>query len=198
MPRDYSKGKIYLMKCLLTHELYVGSTTSTLVKRQQQHYNTKNCLFSKRINDIGKEHFTMELIENWPCDNNEQLLKREGYNQVLYNTVRNGLNAMYANTLKFVNDLKLKKYREENKEARIVYLQEYRKKNKDILNEKKRIKRQGKDREKVLQQQKESYERNKETLNEKIECECGGKYSRKDKSRHLKTIIHINYLESKK
>jgi hypothetical protein len=32
-------------------------------------------------------------------------------------------------------------------------------------------------------------------MSEKIKCECGGRYTKKTKSNHTKTIIHNNYFE---
>ena len=40
------------------------------------------------------------------------------------------------------------------------------------------------------------YIRNKEKLEEKFDCECGGKYTRCNKSHHIKTTKHLNYLKS--
>ena len=33
----------------------------------------------KLMNEIGVEHFKIELIENYPCDSKEELLAKEGY-----------------------------------------------------------------------------------------------------------------------
>jgi hypothetical protein len=43
---------------------------------------------------------------------------------------------------------------------------------------------------------KEYYEANKEKLREKFECNCGGKYSRCDKSTHNKTKKHQLYIST--
>jgi predicted GIY-YIG superfamily endonuclease len=37
---------------------------------------------------------------------------------------------------------------------------------------------------------------NKERRQEKIECECGGKYMKHNKLRHLKTTLHLNSLQT--
>jgi predicted GIY-YIG superfamily endonuclease len=41
---------------------------------------------------------------------------------------------------------------------------------------------------------KEYYEENKERFNEKINCECGGRYTTKHKTRHLKSKIHTEWV----
>ena len=45
---------------------------------------------------------------------------------------------------------------------------------------------------------KDYREANKDKLNEKIECECCGKYTYANKSIHIKTSKHQNYLQSLK
>ena len=48
----------------------------------------------------------------------------------------------------------------------------------------------------VNKEKKDEYrETNKEKLREKFDCECGGQYSYNNKSRHLKSDIHLNFLE---
>jgi len=41
---------------------------------------------------------------------------------------------------------------------------------------------------------KEYREKNNEKINEKFECECGGSYTKKNKSQHCKSIKHIDYI----
>ena len=64
------------------------------------------------------------------------------------------------------------------------YNKEYRLNNKEIISE----------------QKKEYRFNNKEIISEqrKIKdiCDCGGKYRKCDKSRHLKTLLHQNYLKT--
>ena len=78
---DYSKGKIYTTRCRNdTSLIYVGSTTQPLSSRWGDHkYNLKNNRyknsFHKLITDINDWY--IELHEDFPCENKEQLLKRE-------------------------------------------------------------------------------------------------------------------------
>ncbi len=79
--RDYSKGKIYTVRCHLDQSLiYVGSTTQSLSKRWGDHKKALKygeCLpFHRVIEDINDWY--IELYEEFPCNNNEELLKREG------------------------------------------------------------------------------------------------------------------------
>ena len=61
------------------------------------------------------------------------------------------------------------------------YLKEYRNQNK----------------EKIFENNKEYYQENKEKINEKLNCECGGKYTKTNKAKHLQTIKHMKFLNKK-
>ena len=79
--RDYSKSKIYTVRCRNDHTLiYVGSTTQSLSKRWGNHKKAlkagEHLPFHKLIEDINDWY--IELHEEFPCNNNEELLKREG------------------------------------------------------------------------------------------------------------------------
>jgi hypothetical protein len=89
-----------------------------------------------------------------------------------------------------------KQYAEEHKEEISQKQKEYREKNKEKLAEQKKIYR-AEHKEEAAKAQKAWREANKEKLKEKngqvIECECGNKYTFRNKSRHLKTAIHLKY-----
>ncbi len=79
---DYQNGKIYTIRCKSDNTLiYVGSTTTTLSRRLAEHkskskkYNIKK-LYSN-VNDNWKDWY-IELYEECPCENKEQLCRREG------------------------------------------------------------------------------------------------------------------------
>ena len=42
---------------------------------------------------------------------------------------------------------------------------------------------------------RETYEDKKEEINKKLNCPCGGKYTKTNKSKHVKTKKHLKYLE---
>jgi hypothetical protein len=92
-----------------------------------------------------------------------------------------------------------KDYAQENKETISEYQKEYREKNKEKLAEQKKLYR-AENKENAAKAQKEWREANKEKLKEKrmqiINCECGNQYTFNNKSRHLKTLSHINYVNS--
>lgn len=81
---DYSKGKIYTIRCRIDDTLiYVGSTIQPLYKRLASHKvdsrseKNKNMLIYTTINNDW-ENWYIELYENYPCSCKEELCKREG------------------------------------------------------------------------------------------------------------------------
>ena len=81
MDTKYLKGKIYTITNINDNTLvYVGSTTQTLRKRLANHiqdYNRDKCCgFYKYVENW--EDWKIELYEKYPCENREQLNKKEG------------------------------------------------------------------------------------------------------------------------
>jgi hypothetical protein len=83
---DYKKGKIYEIVCRNTGRRYIGSTVMPLVKRLATHRSKCHRKIaggssSKIIIEGGD--FYINLLEDCPCDNREQLLgkEREWYNK---------------------------------------------------------------------------------------------------------------------
>ena len=73
---NYSNGKIYNIVCNLTGETYYGSTTQKISARMGTHRRNKDCC-SKQIIERGDYHYG--LVEDYKCDNSEQLRMRERY-----------------------------------------------------------------------------------------------------------------------
>ncbi len=80
----YENGKIYKIVSIgknKTNDIYIGSTFLTLKERLKNHlneYNRKDCnsyCTSYEILKIGE--YRIELIENYPCDNDDELRLRE-------------------------------------------------------------------------------------------------------------------------
>ena len=79
---DYSHGKIYTIRCYDdTSLIYVGSTTQQLSKRLGCHKTLSktnpNTFVYSTINGEWAKWY-IELYENFPCNNKEELEKREG------------------------------------------------------------------------------------------------------------------------
>ncbi len=79
---NYQDGKIYTIRCRTDNALiYVGSTTMTLPRRIAEHRfasvsNNSRKLYQSVNNNW--DNWYIELYEVFPCENKEQLNKREG------------------------------------------------------------------------------------------------------------------------
>jgi hypothetical protein len=78
---DYSNGKIYQIRCNITGEIYIGSTTTSLSKRLSVHKSKSSCI-SKEI--IEKGDYDISLLELYPCNNRIELIikEREWYDKI--------------------------------------------------------------------------------------------------------------------
>lgn len=190
---DYSNGKIYAIRSPHTEEVYIGSTVSTLSKRMGQHREKFN-LWKKgkqhyftcfKLLDLGDAY--IELIEEYPCENKNQLERREG--QIMRETV-NCVNKQIAGQTK-------REYREVNKKVIKEYNEEYYQANKEVLSEKHKEYYQA-NRDLNIQKAREYREKNKEKIkayeSKLFVCECGAEITTVAKSRHLKSKKHTDKL----
>jgi len=83
-PNKYQDGKIYKIIDNTNGNVYYGSTMKTLNKRLSDHkYDYKrrekenNTRTSSKI--ICNGDFTMELVEDYPCESRKELEEREAY-----------------------------------------------------------------------------------------------------------------------
>ena len=81
--KDYSKGKIYLIRNTVNDLLYVGSTCQTVAQRMTGHRSRakdtkKNYSIYKAMRELGIDKFYIEWHSDFPCERGDQLAKREG------------------------------------------------------------------------------------------------------------------------
>jgi hypothetical protein len=174
---DYQNGKIYTIRCKNNNNLiYVGSTTQSLAKRWGEHKprgnNVKyqNMILYKTING-NWDDWHIELYEECPCENKEQLNRREVEIIREIGTLNSTIagrtqKEYYENNAEKIKE-QIRLYRENNKEKKREQEKLYRENNKDKHNEKSR---------------------------ERITCECGCIIRRSDISTHKKTQKHIKTL----
>ena len=83
---DYSKAKVYCIRNYNDSDVYVGSTCQPLSKRMADHriaMNSKrkrdfNMNLYVKMREYGAHNFYIELLEEYPCKNKEQLRAKEG------------------------------------------------------------------------------------------------------------------------
>ena len=190
MPRgkeDWSKGKIY--KIISNNpdikEVYYGSTCQRLLSsRMAQHRSAfKRYINGDRIggcssfdmfDKYGIDQFHIELVEDYPCENGEQLYTREN----IYIRGNECINKRPAITTPEEKKEQKKQYCQDNKEQILKHKKEYYQDNK----------------EEIIKHKKEYYQDKKEAidarLKEKNTCECGCVISRASLNAHKKTKKH--------
>jgi hypothetical protein len=143
---DYQTSKIYRIVCNETGEQYIGSTTQTLAQRLAQHKcKTSNCK-SKKI--IERMNYEIVLIEEYPCENKEQLGRRERYFIETMDCVN-----------KYIPTRTTREWRKANPE-RALEVRKWQKANPDKYAESQRKWKKA-NREKVVEYQRRYYERKK-------------------------------------
>jgi hypothetical protein len=131
----------------------------------------------------------IELVENYPCKSEEELIAREGYwmRQVPKDNLAN----------KQIAGRTLAEYRKDNKEKIAEYSAEYYETNKEKILEY-HAEYYETNKKKILEKKAEYREDKREAINakqtEKIECECGCMISRTNISKHRKTQKHQDLL----
>ena len=162
---DYQKAKIYKLWSPEGDDIYIGSTTTLLCRRKAKHKRldcSSKILFEK-YNDVR-----IELLECCPCDNKEELAKREG-EYIRNNDCVN----------KVIPDRTPKEYYQDNKEYRLEYTKDYYQENKKYK----------------LEYSKDYREKNKEKLKEikaiRVICECGLEVNKNNIARHKLSQRHL-------
>jgi hypothetical protein len=158
MQINYKNGKIYEIVCRITGEKYVGSTTQPLSKRLAEHRNLKkNNTISKQI--IERGDYYINLLEECPCDNREQLLQRERH---FYDSIEGGcINKRRPYISEEEDKTRREAYKKENKEHFSAYRKAYYEENKEQFIAKWKAYYE-ENKEKKLAKNKAYYEENKE------------------------------------
>ena len=134
---DYQKGKIYKLYSPSKNLVYYGSTTETISRRLSKHltdYNRYNNKITTRYVNSFKilecPDYKIELVEDYPCNNRQQLCKKEGEyikaNECVNKCVagRTGYE-WYQDNYDYKKEY-YKQYRDENRDKRNAYGKQYR------------------------------------------------------------------------
>ena len=180
-----NEGKIYKIVDNTNDNVYIGSTCNSLKTRLSKHKNSYkrflNGLFHniKSFDILKNNDYKIELLEKCDIKTKDELLARERFfienNECLNKIIPGRSRKEYKIANKNKIDDYHKDYYNDNKEKLIKSQKEYYNDNKEKA--------------------KDYYIRNKEKLEEKFVCQCGGKYTHTNKSIHIRTIKHLNFLE---
>ena len=149
---NYQNGKIYKIVCRITGEVYIGSTCEpTLARRLAGHrYNCKSYgeinrkSYCSSFSIILRGDYYIELVENYPCSNNDELRKKE---REWYDTMgSNNAQRPYISKdeLKAEHRYYLTHYNNVNKETIKEQRHKFYNQNKERLNEMRRLKTKNK------------------------------------------------------
>ena len=205
----YIEGKIYTITCK-DGAVYVGSTIETLKVRFGRHKSKDTkCYMYKYIHnnyDGDWSKCKIKLYENYPCNNEYELNRREGNIIRLFGTINKQIagrtdKEWYEDNREIILEKK-KEYYEDNKEIILEKRKEYKKgyyeDNKETILEKKKEYYE-ENKEIIAERNKRYYEENKEIINEKrkekVECDCGCIIRKDELVRHLKTQRHKDLME---
>ena len=140
--RDYSEGKIYRITCNITGMCYIGSTCKSLSERLRTHERAYTCFLKRDMNYVSvykileNKDYNISLLQAYPCENNQELLVREGWYQKKYcersvNLIQNGqtdsdikeyMKQYYQDNKEKILETR-NQYYDENKEAKKQYYQ---------------------------------------------------------------------------
>lgn len=145
---NYQNGKIYTIRCRNDDSLiYVGSTTQKLTERIAQH-RRQSYKHSKRLFECVNgnwEDWYIELYEECPCNNKQELDKKEGEIIRQIGNLNKNIAGRKRDEYREDNKEKIKEYTklynerpeviervEKNKEDKRIYDKEYREKIKEL------------------------------------------------------------------
>jgi hypothetical protein len=187
----YHNSKIYKLVSDHTDKIYIGSTVQPLYKRKAGHKqsytlfkkNKYSYITSYELIELGE--IDIILIENVKCESKEELHAKERYyielnkekcvnmviptrtNKEWYDDNKEYNKNYYKNNIEIIKE-KHNEYYENNKEILKTNMKEYRLNNKEIISEKSK---------------------------EQFNCECGGKFIKSNKIRHLNSKKHFDFLD---
>jgi hypothetical protein len=172
---NYQLAKLYKIVCRITGEVYVGSTCEkTLARRLVAHRsackayydnNKGSCCASFQI--ILRGDYYIDLLENFPCNNNDELRKKE---------------REYYDIIECINKVRPYLFIEELKAERIIYDEVH----KDIIREQ-HDKYVEIHRERVNECKRLNYHKNKVIkTEEQIEAK---RLLQLEKAKHMRTLL---------
>ena len=148
----------------------------------------KNYILYQKMNELGVENFYIELIEEFPCENKEQLTAKEGEYirkmATLNHRIQGRTYQEWLDDTKEVRKEKSKEYRERIHNTILERKAKYREENRD----------------KIREADKEWRENNKEKVKQRnrimVNCECGDYITKINLKRHIKSKKHQEVLNN--
>ena len=193
MDNKYSHGKIYAVRNAIDDDVYVGSTCSSLSQRMVKHRSASAKCVKMRLYDkmqeLGAEKFYIELVEDCPCENVEQLRRREGELIRQMGTLNKRIDGRTKAEYSQDNREKKLQYMADNREYLLQKRREYNELHREEIRAKDKARYEAADKQEI-------YQKAKEWKCTKIECSCGGKYTLAHKAEHEQSRRHRLHVDS--
>ena len=212
----YANAKVYMIEPICEHEegdIYIGSTCKKYLsqrfsvhtnaykgwQKNKKKYVSSYELFEK----YGFENCKIILLEDYPCDNKNQLLSREAHYQKSMKCVNKLVAFRSTEEWKEYHQI----YHQENKEEKKIYYEQnkeqikeqrkiYYDENKEQISEQRKIYYE-ENKEQISEQRKIYYEQNKEKKLEPITCECGSVITKNHYKKHCNSGKHQRLMSEK-
>ena len=189
---NYNNGKVYKIWSTAGDKIYIGSTTKEYLSQRMDTHRTnyKSWKNGKRplttsfnlFEEYGLENCFIELLEAKVCNSSDEMHQLEGKYIRSLCCVNKNIAGRTDKQYREEHKEQIKDYREEHKENSKLYYKDYREENKDKIKELDKKYRED-NRDKI-----------REHKNTKTDCDCGSIYSQSNKSRHIKTIKHCQFI----
>jgi hypothetical protein len=216
----YHSSKIYTIRSPKTEKYYIGSTCQPLHKRLYEHrkhyerFQNNNYFYVSSFDIIKYEDHYIELLEDFKCENKNELNRREGNlirkykNECVNKRIEGRTKKEYKQDNKQEIKGRMKQYYEDNKEIIKEQKKQYYEDNKEIIKEqmkqyrqdnKEQMKQYYEDNKEIMKEQMKQYQQDnkekiKEQKNQIIICECGNTYTYSNNARHIKSKKHLQFI----
>lgn len=206
---NYQNGRIYRLVCNVTGLQYVGSTCQPLHKRKFAHTSNYKQWKAGKFNYITSfktlEHgdYDIFLIEEYACDNKQQLQQRERYWIEQTQCVNKCIPTRTDKEYQEANADRIRTYKIEHRQQNADQLRakskQYREVNAQQIKEGKRLHYQANVGH-YKAYRREYYLRNAQRIktqtSERITCQCGSSVGRGDIRRHERTKKHTEFIQN--
>lgn len=101
-----NKFTIYMITNDVNDKVYIGQTAREVQERFNEHCNCNLSPIGRAIQTIGKEHFTVSVLDD-TSTNPEELAKKEDFYISKYQAIENGYNSKPASKARYLAPEKL-------------------------------------------------------------------------------------------
>lgn len=92
-----NKFIVYIIKNDVNEKVYIGQTTQPLNERFNGHYNSFASHVGEAMREIGKEHFSISILDD-TSTSLEELLEKERFYIKKFNSIQDGYNSTLQRT----------------------------------------------------------------------------------------------------